>query len=220
MFKLSNCIQLVKKDLRLEWRQKSAISAIFVYVISTTFVLFFAFKGSIEPKTWISLFWIISLFSATSAAAQSFQKEGNSQFYYLRNICSPIELIVSKCITNTFLLLILSIVTFSVMTLFFGTQIENTKLYFVAIMGASIGLSILFTLLSAITARTQNLVLISILGFPLVIPMLQLVVKLSLLTGINEGFGKDKLIAIGSIFTLDLIIFILSLILFPYLWRD
>ena len=213
MFKLSNCIQLVKKDLRLEWRQKSAISAIFVYVISTTFVLFFAFKGSIEPKTWISLFWIISLFSATSAAAQSFQKEGNSQFYYLRNICSPIELIVSKCITNTFLLLILSIVTFSVMTLFFGAQIENTKLYFVAIMGASIGLSILFTLLSAITARTQNLVLISILGFPLVIPMLQLVVKLSLLTGINEGFGKDKLIAIGSIFTLDLIIFILSLIL-------
>ena len=106
------------------------------------------------------------------------------------------------------------------MTLFFGTQIENTKLYFVAIMGASIGLSILFTLLSAITSRTQNLVLISILGFPLVIPMLQLVVKLSLLTGIDEGFGKDKLIAIGSIFTLDLIIFILSLILFPYLWRD
>jgi hypothetical protein len=50
--------------------------------------------------------------------------------------------------------------------------------------------------------------------------MLQLVVKLSLLTGIEEGFGGDKMIAIGSIFTLDLIIFILSLILFPYLWRD
>lgn len=220
MFKISNCYQLVKKDLRLEWRQKSAVGAIFVYVISTTFVLYFAFKGSIEPKTWISLFWIISLFSATSVAAQSFQKEGNNQFYYLRNVCAPLELIISKCITNTLLLSVLSMVTYIVMSLFFGDQIQNSELYFVAIMGASIGFSFLFTLLSAITARTQNLVLISILGFPLVIPLLLLVVKLSLLTGISEGFEKDKLMAISSIFTLDLIIFVLCLILFPYLWRD
>lgn len=220
MFNFSNCIQLIKKDIKLEWRQKSVISAIFIYVISTTFVLFFAFKGSIETKAWISLFWIIALFSATSLAAQSFQREGNSQFYYIRNLCSPLELIVSKCLTNSLMLMLLCCVSFVVMSLFFGGQIFNIGLFFGVIFLASLGLSILFTLLSAITARTQNLVLLSILGFPLIIPLLLLVIKLSLLTGIVSGFENDIQIAVFSILALDLILFLLSIVLFPYLWRD
>ena len=83
----------------------------------------------------------------------------------------------------------------------------------------SIGFSNLFTLLSAITARTQNFVLLAILGFPIILPLLLLIVNMS---GLSDFAIKQKDIYmnLGAIGLLDVITLILSVILFPYIWRD
>ena len=216
---ISNISKLIKKEFQLEWRQKTAIATIFIYVLGTTFLIYLVFQGNINIPTWIALFWIISLFTTVNAVSKSFMKDANEQFYYLRNVASPIEIILSKIIYNAIFITFLSLVIYAVMLLFFNENIEGKSLFLLTVILGSIGFSNLFTLLSAITARTQNIVLLAILGFPIILPLLLLIVKMSGLADFTIS-QQDIYVNIGAIVLLDVITLILSVILFPYIWRD
>lgn len=216
---LKNTILLIKKEMQLEWRQKTALGTIFIYVIGTTFLMYLIFNGNITIPVWIALFWIISLFSTVNAVSKSFIKDANEQFYYLRSVASATEIILSKIIYNALLITFLSLIINVVMMLFFNEKIADSKLFFVTIILGAIGFSNLFTLLSAITARTQNFVLLAILGFPIILPLLLLIVKMSQLSDFAIQ-QRDIYMHLGAIVLLDLITIILSVILFPYIWRD
>lgn len=203
----------------MEWRQKTAIATIFIYVLGTTFLIYLVFQGNINIPTWIALFWIISLFTTVNAVSKSFMKDANEQFYYLRNIASPVEIILSKTIYNAIYIILLSFIIFGVMTLFFNENVQSKKLFLLTVVLGSVGFSNLFTLLSAITARTQNVVLLAILGFPIILPLLLLIVRMSGLADFSIS-DKDMYANLGAIALLDIITLVLSVILFPYIWRD
>lgn len=216
---LANISKLIKKELLLEWRQKTAVATIFIYVLGTTFLIYLVFQGNINIPTWIALFWIISLFTTVNAVSKSFMKDANEQFYYLRNIASPVEIILSKIIYNAVFITFLSLIIYAVMALFFNENVEDKKLFLLTIILGAIGFSNLFTLLSAITARTQNIVLLAILGFPIILPLLLLIVKMSGLADFSIS-QQDIYVNISAILLLDVITLVLSVILFPYIWRD
>lgn len=214
-----NILKLVRKELQLEWRQKTALGTIFIYVLGTSFLIYLVFQGHITIPVWIALFWVIALFTTVNAVSRSFLKDANEQFYYLRSIATPLEIIFSKIIYNAFLITILSLIIYLVMILFFNENIENRGLFLLTIILGAIGFSNLFTLLSAITARTQNFVLLAILGFPIILPLLLLIVKMSELSNFAIQ-QKDIYMHLGAIAMLDVITLILSIVLFPYIWRD
>lgn len=216
---LSNIIRLIQKELQLEWRQKTALGTIFIYVLGTSFLIYLVFQGNITIPVWIALFWIIALFTTVNASSKSFIKDANEQFYYLRSIANPVEIIFAKIIYNALLITILSLVIYLVMVLFFNQNIENKAYFLITVILASIGFSNLFTLLSAITARTQNFVLLAILGFPIILPLLLLIVKMSELSNFAIQ-QKDIYMHLGAIALLDVITLVLSVVLFPYIWRD
>jgi heme exporter protein B len=211
--------QLVRKEVQLEWRQKTALGTIFIYVLGTTFLVYLIFQGNITIPTWVALFWIIALFTTVNAASKSFIKDANEQFYYLRSMASPVEIILSKIIYNALLITVLALVIYGVMVLFFNENIADKKLFLLTIVLGSIGFSNLFTLLSAITARTQNFALLAILGFPIILPLLLLIVKMSGLSdfAIQE---KDIYLHLGAIALLDVITLLLAVVLFPFIWQD
>ncbi|MFN8260118.1 MAG: heme exporter protein CcmB [Chitinophagales bacterium] len=216
---LSNIFRLVKKEVQLEWRQKTALGTIFIYVLGTSFLIYLIFQGNITIPTWIALFWIIALFTTVNAVSKSFIKDANEQFYYLRTIATPMEIIFSKIIYNALLISLLALVIYAVMIIFFNENIADRRLFLLTIMLGSVGFSNLFTLLSAITARTQNFVLLAILGFPIILPLLLLIVKMSELSNFAIQ-QKDIYMNLGAIGLLDVITLILSVVLFPYIWRD
>ncbi|HMX60388.1 MAG TPA: heme exporter protein CcmB [Chitinophagales bacterium] len=214
-----NILKLVRKELQLEWRQKTALGTIFIYVLGTSFLIYLVFQGHITIPVWIALFWVIALFTTVNAVSRSFLKDANEQFYYLRSIATPLEIIFSKIIYNAFLITILSLIIYLVMILFFNENIDNKGLFLLTIILGAIGFSNLFTLLSAITARTQNFVLLAILGIPIILPLLLLIVKMSELSNFAIQ-QKDIYMHLGAIAMLDVITLILSIVLFPYIWRD
>jgi heme exporter protein B len=83
-----------------------------------------------------------------------------------------------------------------------------------------VSLSLVFTFLAAIAARAQqSAALMAILGFPLVIPQLLLLSKISNIAFeevIQGGLAGMILLMSG----LDAMIVALALILFPFLWKD
>lgn len=216
---LKSVLKLVEKEFRLEWRQKTALGSLLIYVIGTTFLVYLVFQGNINTPTWVVLFWIIALFTTLNAVSKSFLKDANEQFYYLRSLATPLQLISAKIIYNAILITGLCLLVYAVMILFFNENVEDKGIFLLTVLLGSIGFSNLFTLLTAITARTQNIVLLAILGFPLILPFLLLIVKLSLLSDFYTQ-EKEVYLALGAVALMDVITLVLSLVLFPYIWRD
>jgi heme exporter protein B len=84
-----------------------------------------------------------------------------------------------------------------------------------------ISISLVFTLLAAIAAKAQqNAALMAILGFPLIIPQLLLLVKLSK-SAFGEIFQEGAILQLSLLIAgLDVMVIALSIILFPFLWKD
>ncbi|MEP7264257.1 MAG: ABC transporter permease, partial [Bacteroidota bacterium] len=75
-------------------------------------------------------------------------------------------------------------------------------------------------LVSALASRAENnSALMAILGFPLIIPLLITVIRFSknAIEGIDYAANQPYLVILIS---LNLLVFALSFLLFPYLWRD
>lgn len=210
---------LVAKEIKLEMRNKYSLGGIFLYVVSTVFVSYLSFKTVINPATWNALFWIILLFASINAVAKSFINETRGKLLYLYTLVSPQAVILSKIIYNSILLCVLSGLCLFVYALFIGNIIQDMSLFLVTLLLGSFGFSSLLTMVSAIASKTSNnFTLMAILSFPIMIPLLMVLIKLSknAIDGL-ENWDYDYLFILMF---LNMIIVALSYLLFRYLWRD
>lgn len=210
---------LLKKEFTLEWRQRYAISGILLYVLSTIFIIYTSFIR-ITPNVWNVIFWIIALFAAVNTVAKSFvQESGHRQLYYYV-LANPAAVILSKIIYNTLLLLLILLLSYGFFGLVAGNPVKNNFLFLNILLLASLGFSITFTFISAISGKAGNsATMMAILSFPVIIPMLMTLIKLSAVAlRLLQDTSIRKDIAI--LISIDMILLTLSFILFPYLWRD
>lgn len=210
---------LMKKEITLEWRQKYAISGIFLYVLSTVFIIFISFQ-KISPQLWNVLFWIIMLFASINAVVKSFtQESGHRQLYYYQ-LVNPLAILLSKMLYNTILLLLIGCLTFIALGFIAGNPIEDAGQFAMALFFGSLGFSITFTFVSAIAAKAdRSSTLMAILSFPVIIPVLLLLVNLSAhAIGLLGGTGVSR--DIMMLVAVDLVLLALGMVLFPFLWRD
>jgi heme exporter protein B len=214
---------LLYKELLLELRQKYAINGILLYTLSTIFICYLSFNiknTGISHLTWNALFWIIMLFSATSAIAKSFVQENQNRMLYYYTLVSPQGVILSKIIYNVFLIWFLSLVAIILFSLVLGNPVEDFGLFTINLLLGSLGLSTTLTMVSAIASKAgNNGILMAILSFPIMIPIILMVIKLSknAIDGIARSESVDELITLGGI---NLIVGTLAYMLFPYLWRS
>lgn len=210
---------LIVKELKLEMRNKYALGGILLYVVSTVFVCYLSFKKIIDPRTWNALFWIILLFASINAVAKSFISETRGKLLYLYTLVSPQAVILSKIIYNSLLLTVLSSLCLFVYTLFIGNIIQDIELFFVTLLFGSLGFSSLLTMVSAIASKSSNnFTLMAILSFPIMIPLLMVLLKLS--KNAIDGLEHWDYNYLMILIFLNVIIVALSYLLFRYLWRD
>jgi heme exporter protein B len=210
---------LLKKEVTLELRQKYALGGILLYVTTTVFVIYLSFEKKIVPDVWNALFWIISLFASVNAVVKSFIQENSSRQLFYYQLANPIAIIFSKIIYNICILLIINILAYIMMSAMVGNPVSDTPQYFLAIALGSLGFSITFTFISAIAAKAKNAAtMMAILSFPVVLPILLTLIKLSknAIRFTDSAWVKDVL-TLGSI---DAILIALCLLLFPFLWKD
>ncbi|MBI2729487.1 MAG: heme exporter protein CcmB [Sphingobacteriales bacterium] len=220
MSHVKNITALVKKDLLLEFRQQYTFYGILLYVASTIFVLYLAMKQP-ETNVWNGLFWMIQLFICINAVAKSFLAEGRGRMLYFYTIAGPVDFIISKLIYNGILMLLMSLVSLILFTVFLGNPIIDTPRFVGMVCLGGLSLSLVFTLLAAIAAKAQQqAALMAILGFPLIIPQLLLLIKLSK-AAFGEVYGAGVVSQITLLLVgLDVLVVALAIILFPFLWKD
>lgn len=214
---------LIRKEIILEWRQRYALNGIILYVISAVFVCYLSFnlqRGQLNVLTWNALFWIILLFVAINAIAKSFMQERYGRQIYYYSITSPQGIILSKILYNVILMIILAFTCLLVYALVLGNPIDDWGLFAANLLLGAAGFSTTLTMVSGIASKTSNSsTLMAILGFPVIIPMLLMVIRVSknAIDGLALSVSYDELMILVAV---NVIVGTVSYILFPYLWRS
>ncbi|HEV7621787.1 MAG TPA: heme exporter protein CcmB [Flavisolibacter sp.] len=209
---------LFKKDVVLEIRQQYAFYGVLLYVGATIFVLYMSIEHP-DTGTWNSLFWIIQLFISINAVAKSFLQENRNRMYYYHTLTSPQNFILAKLLFNTILMFLMSGLSFILFSLFMGYPVLKTGLFIGILFLGGWSLSLVFTFLAAIAAKAQqNAAIMAILGFPIIIPQLLVLMKIS-----ATVFTSGAAVPVTNILLVilsDVLVIMLSVILFPFLWKD
>jgi heme exporter protein B len=211
---------LIRKEIMLEWRSRYALNGIILYVVSTVFVCYLSFREINSPPTWNALFWIIMLFASVNAITKSFIQESRGRQLYYYTMAGPQAIIISKIIYNIFLMLLLSAIALGFYTLVFKNPLGDPLFYILSVLLGSISFASVFTLISGIASKSGNGgALMAILSFPVVIPLLVVLIKLSknAMDGLDRSVSIDELAVLIAI---NVIVITTSLLLFPYLWRE
>jgi len=208
------------KEFTLEWRNRYALNGMLLYVISTVFVCYLSFRNVVSVPVWNALFWIIMLFASLNAVGRSFIQERKGRLLYYYSIASPQAFLLAKMAYNSLLMLVITFLAYGIYAGMVGDLVQDHLMFMVALVLGSTGFALILTLMSAIASKTENnMSLMAILSFPVQLPFLITLIKLSK----NAVDGLDASVSYGLITVLALIIVIvlaLSYILFPYLWRD
>jgi len=211
---------LIEKEIKLELKQKYVLNGILLYLISTIFVTYLAFDRIIDVETWNSLFWIILLFVAVNGISKSFVQESPARHIYYYTIASPQAILLAKVLYNLLLMSILSVLSFVFFLLLMGNMVINIPLFLTALLLGSFGLASVLTMMAAIASRaSNNFSLMAILSFPIVLPLLTTLMKISHTSLISSQWsGNWGFIVI--MLTINVTVIVLAYLLFPYLWRD
>ncbi len=216
---MSHILAYLRKDLLLELRRGYAIGGLLVFVLCIVFIIYLSF-GEIEGRLWITLYWIAFLFISVHTVLKGFAMEHQNRYFYYYSLLRPEYIFLAKWIYNTFVLVVLGLLMYFVLGLVAGNPIDDQGIFLLAVVFGALGISLCFTFVSAIAVKSdQSTTLMTILSFPLIVPVLLHLIRLSR-ASLPDSMVTDigtSLITLGAI---DLLLAGLGLILFPYLWRS
>lgn len=222
---LQEILSILYKEWRIEWRQKYALNGLLLYVASMVVVVVLAFLNKtqtveIEPLVWSVLYWLMMLFVAVQVVAKSFMGEQDGQLHYLYQLARPEAVYIAKLLYNFLLMLLLTTLSSLIYMLFSQQVPDNLNLFYLCTSSGSLALAANLSLVSAIASKSENKnTILAVLGFPITVPVL-----LTLVRATNQslqGFPtSDNLGRIFTILGMSLVLSLVSLLLFPVVWRD
>ncbi len=176
--------------------------------------------GQPEDKVWNGLFWMIQLFICVNAVAKSFLQDSRGRMLYFYTIAGARDFILSKLLFNAALMIVMSITSLLLFQLLLGNPTRNPLKFIGIVCLGGCSISLVFTFLAAIAARAQqNAALMAIMGFPLIIPQVMLLMRISN-TAFADVFQAGLWQIIVLLAGLDILVIALAIILFPFLWKD
>lgn len=208
---------LLESEFRAEKRKRKTLAGLILYLIATVFLLY-QLNKTIDNNLFVSLYWIVQLFVSVNAAYQTFTGENKESMLYWYCTVKPTYFLTSKLIYASLKMSFLSLLSFGLLYVFYDNAQEFVSISFlgIALLG-SICMVVLFTFISFLSfTSNQDGSMAAVLGFPLVIPLLMLTVKVSII-----AIEQQALLAYLLFYILYLLLIIsLSLILVHFLWKE
>ena len=152
---------------------------------------------------------------------KSFVGEPAGRYLYYTTLVKPNAYLYSKMLVNLLYMAILGTLSLLAFRFFLGDPVvDGVRFWGITLLGG-MGLTLVFTMLSAIASKArQQASLIAILGFPVIIPQISLLLRLSR-AGFGEVFKEGAVWQIVLLLLgLNALCLILASILFPFIWKD
>lgn len=219
---INKIFSILYKDFKIEINQSHLFFSVGLYVISSIYIIYISYQptGILGLENWVSIFWVIILFSSISAVSKSFFQESGSRNYYYYFVLSPDELILSKLIYNFLFIVFVTFLTFLVFSSLLGNFVYSYSFFITLLFVGSLSISNCLTLISAIGHQVKNnSILTSVLSFPVIIPILLILIKLSKMSSSEFSWNiiQDDFYLL---ILLNIILIVMTKILFKFLWRN
>jgi heme exporter protein B len=214
-----NTLQLIRAEWESDLRQKAVLAGILLQVFTAVLVCYLAVQVLALPA-WNALFWILVVFGTIQGITKNFIAVPAGRWIYLYQLTNPRSLIISKITYNLLLMTVLTACTMALYSFFMGYFVQHTAWYLLTVWLTGAGISTVYTLVSAIAAKTRQAGLLApVLSLPVIIPVLLAGLSSSrkcLEVNLPEAFYKD--LAVVGI--LDLLLVYLSMVLFTFVWQE
>jgi len=168
--------QIIRKDIRVEWRGRQGIPVMLVFSLLIVFLFNFALQLSTDLQAGLTagLLWVSLAFASTLGLNRSIslERENNALDGLLLAPVDRSAIYFGKALSNFAFTFLVALILLPVFTLFFGQNMFNLTLVLFILLGVGAYTS-LGTLLAtlSIQARTRD-VLLPILLYPLALPIL------------------------------------------------
>lgn len=218
----SRSLAVYAKDIRLELRTKYAINAILMFSITTLAVVSFSLgRADLPPDLLAALFWIVMFFSAVSGLAQVFVREEEAQTALaLRLTADPESVYIGKLLFNFSLLSVMALIITPIFFVFTDAPTENLPLFVLIVALGVVGLCGATTLVAAIISRASvKGALFAVLSFPILMPLLMVLVKASE-EALRNGTIADVSDHLKVLISIPVIMITLSIMVFRFVWSD
>lgn len=208
------------QEIKRDFKNPTAILGALLFLCSSLFVCYISINKIHTISTWVALYWVVVIFASFNAIAKSMVNETRARMLYLYTLVSPVNFIVSKMLYNAVLLIVLSGLAQLIYSVFFAIEINDNLMLWLGIVLGSTGLAMTLSILGSIASKASgNFTLMSILGLPLLLPLILSATRFTknAIDGIDWSIQWKYLIVLIG---LNAVCFALSVVLFPYLWRE
>ncbi len=214
--------KLFLKDLSLEIKHFTALSSSLLYLFCIVFIHYLGIEiAEMSSNTgyWNVQFWLCMVLISIFIIPKYFYFSCKKRPLYYFSLVMPEIFWIAKVLYTTFILLLISFLTFLIFGIlfFFPFNFFHLPYFFVVLLGGIFFFVLTFGLTSFLAFRSRHgYLMTAVLGIPLVLPVVALLFKTTLY--LMHGIIHPQLI--GLLMGSNVIIFFLSLLLFPYLWQQ
>ena len=163
------------KDLKIEARTRSAMSALALFaVVATVAVSFSVGTFALTPDIHAALLWVVLFFAAMAGLARSFVAEADTgTLLALRQSAQPVHVFLGKCVYNVILQWALTVLVICLFQILLPLPVQSWGLLVLILGLGGLGLAAACTMVAAIVAQTSSRgTLFTVLAFPLLVPIL------------------------------------------------
>jgi heme exporter protein B len=214
------------KDLRLEVRTRVGVNALALFVASSLLLVAFAVgTGEVSERVASALLWIVIVFAGAVGLGRAFvAEEERGTVLLLQLHVRPSAVYAGKLLFNVLLVGAMNVLAAVGFVVVLGLEVASVGLLAATLGLGALGLAGATTLLSALIARAASGgPLLPVLAFPLLIPLLLTVVRVTqraLLLGEAAGpwaASLDDLVTLGGYAGA---VITASVLLFDFVWND
>lgn len=221
---INQIFAIVEKEVRSELRTRYAISAVFLFVLTSVAAAAFGLAGvSLVPSASAALLWVIMFFGSMTGLAKSFVSEEERSTALLLRVNAPAQAVYfGKLLFNFALSLLLNLTASLLFILMIsGATAHHIAEFFISALVAAVGLSSATTIISAIIskANTRNS-LLPVLSFPSLLPVIIPGVETTAAVFSSAPLSGSEINNFLLILSYSGILIIVSNILFGYVWQE
>ena len=211
---------ILRKDLRIEFRSKVGLAAMFVLGLLVLLIFQFALPAKPTPESAAAGLWLSFVFAGTLGAQRTFLLERD-------NLCieglktapiDPASIFLAKMIGTLVSLTILQAVVVPLTAVFFGVAPRAPLAFALVCLLGNVGFAALATLLASMSVGTRaREVILPLLLFPLLVPLIIAAVKAS---AVLLGGAGESAVWIQVLICFDVVFTVAGWLLFEHVLRE